>query len=1186
MSIQLTPEQAAVVHNRGGELLVSAAAGSGKTRVLVERLLERVDEGLDLDHFLVITFTRAAAAELRQKILDALHQKMAQRPEDRHLRRQTTLVYRTQISTIHAFCTVLLRESSHLLDLDPDFRVADETESDLLKLQVLDRLLERHYEQLDDDFAGLMDAFSAGRDDEKLRAMVLDIHKKVQSHADPERWLREQAACFDLSGIHDAGETKWGQLLLKDAAEQIQYWHSQMCLVLDLLRGDEVLQRNYAESICQTMDDMDNFLSAVDRGWDSARALCGIRYPRPGAKRGTQDLALRDQVKAMRANCKKRTDALAKRFNASSAELLEDMETVRGPVQTLFRLVQEFQEAFQAAKKRRKLVDFSDLEHLTAAALLDKDGQPTELARRWQSRYAEVMVDEYQDTNAVQNAIFDALTDEGKNLFQVGDVKQSIYRFRLADPTIFLKKYHTFHPASEAGEGQARKLVLSRNFRSRESVLSAVNFVFEHLMTRDFGELDYTADQRLHPGRNFPENPEDKTELDVVDCGAIEQEENQAKLPKDLVEARFVAKRIHGLLTEPYLVSDGDALRPARPEDIVILYRAPGSVLRYLTPALDEWGIPWQLESAGDCYSTTEVQTAVSFLRIVDNPRQDVPLISVLRSPVYGFTGDDLAMLRARCKEGDFYDCVCAGGERGEEKCLRFLDDLALLRTRMPDCTCARLLWTIYDDLGLRSLVGAMPGGQRRQENLLAFYDYVRSFEGGAHRGVFALVTELRRLEEAGKTPLLSTASHGSGVSIMSIHKSKGLEFPVVVLAGLSRNFNKMDEMQPMLFHSGLGIGPKGLDTKLRMEYPTLARSAVKLQLDREMKAEELRLLYVAMTRAQEKLIMVMSFSDAEKSLSRLVDAAGPHPEPQALLQQTSIGNCLLLCVLARHDAAELCCGKDVEEHALVEDRWNIRLVRADHTVFGPETLQSQREQTVEEEVQVSPKAEQFLWRYPWEQLADLPSKVTATQLKGRTLDDEAAEETVPPPKPIEFRRPDFIQRERGLTRPQRGTAVHAVMQLIELDKACSVNTVREEIARLVEGAWLTPEQGKAVPPEMIADFWSSPLGQEALRHRDTLRREQKFSILTEAQNCFPEAPSGEQVLLQGVIDCCFETEDGLTIIDFKTDRIRPGGEQVRAEEYRTQLEVYTAALEQITGKRAARRCVWFLHTGRGVDLS
>lgn len=1189
MSIQLTPEQSAVVENRGGELLVSAAAGSGKTRVLVERLLRRVmEEELDLDQFLVITFTKAAAAELRDKILAELNRRLADTPGDRRLRRQTTLVYRTQISTIHSFCTAFLRENAHLLDLDPDFRVADDAEAELLRIQTLDRLLEERYEQMEENgFGGLVDSLSAGRDDKKLRDIVLDIHSHIQSHPDPARWLRMQAEEFDLRGVKDVSQTRWGKLLMEDAKAQAEYWRQQLSGALDLLQdsGDEVLERAYSASICDTMDSLDDLLGALDRQWDSVHHLRSIAFPRLGAARKVQDKNAQEQVKAIREKCKKSMAKLELRFECSSEELLADMERMREPVTALFQLVLDLIDRFGQAKKRRKLLDFNDLEHFTLSALT-KDGEPTALAHTWAQRYAEVMVDEYQDTNAVQNAIFDALTQGGRTLFQVGDVKQSIYRFRLADPTIFLKKYHTFTYAQDIPEGKPRRLTLSRNFRSRSAVLDSVNFLFENIMTAQFGELDYTQDQRLNLGLvDQPQRDQGETELDVVDLSTMEQDETAMKRPRDEVEARFVAQRVRKLLDKPFLVTDGEGFRPIRPEDIAILYRSPGSVLKHLTRALDQQDIPWQNDGYQDFFDTTEVSVALSFLQVIDNPRQDVPLLSVLRSPVYGFTPDQLAQLRSDCPEGsDFYACLEHGASAGLAHCERFMEDLRLLRLRMIDSSCAQLLWYLYDQLGLLSLFGAMTGGQRRQENLLAFYDYARSFEGQGHRGVFTFVSQLRRLMEQNKTPQTSTGGRGLGVQIMSIHKSKGLEFPVVVLAGLSRRFNRADEMAPMLFHSVYGVGPKLLDPELRIEYPTLARTAVQLKLDKEMKAEELRLLYVAMTRAREKLILVMSFQDAEKELLRLMPDAGPHPEPEALAMLDSVGKWILLPVLARRDGEALRFGSTPLCYAEAHDKWSIHLIHAGNDCFAPVfRLKEQKQPDQPEKRTDSGLARQLLWKYPYSGLEDMASKATATQLKGRLKDEEAAEETELPPRPIEFRRPSF-DTGRDLTPAQAGSAIHTVMERIRLDKAASVEGVRQEVSRLVEGGYLTPAQANTVDPSRVAHFWSSPLGQAAIRS-GSLRREFKFSILSDARKFYSDAPAGETILLQGVVDCFFETPDGLTVIDFKSDRIRPGQEPDRGEEYRLQVETYAQALSEIFSLPVVGKYVWFFSTGRAFSV-
>ncbi|MCD7733692.1 MAG: helicase-exonuclease AddAB subunit AddA [Clostridiales bacterium] len=1185
MSIQLTPQQQAAVDHRGGELLVSAAAGSGKTRVLVERLLDRVEqEGLDVDRFLIITFTKAAASELRGKILQGLNQRLAEHPGDRHLRRQLTLVYQAQISTIHAYCTALLREFGYLLDLDPDFRVSEEGEAEILRRETLDRVMEARYETIQegDAFSHLVDTMSAGRDDRKLKEIVLDIHARVQAHPHPEQWLREQSAAFDLAGVRDVGQTVWGRQIMERAASVARYWDGRMLQAINSMMADPALEAAYSPSFCDTMDSIEDFLNGLERGWDSACALCEIKFPTLGRSRKIEDKRLQEEVKAVRETCKRRMKGLKDLFFASNDTLLEDMASVRPAVEALFDLVLELDEAYTKAKRSRRTVDFNDLEHLTLKLLLDREGQPTPLASQLRNRYAEVMVDEYQDTNAVQNAIFDAITRDGSNLFQVGDVKQSIYRFRLADPTIFLHKYHTFPQTDRPEEGQPRTVVLSQNFRSRASVLAGVNFVFENIMSTQFGEMDYTRDQRLNPGFAYPEHPNDRVELDCLDLSALEREEDSAAIPRDQVEADFVARRVEELLTTGFPVTGEDGvLRPVQPGDIAVLYRSPGAVMGYLTQAMDLRNIPWQTEGAEDFFHTTEVSCAVSFLEIIDNPRQDVPLLSVLRSPMYAFSPDRLASLRHDCPDGDLYACLQQGAEHGDEPSRDFLRELDALRLRAGDVTCAQLLWQLYDRTGMLALFEGMDGGPRRREHLLALYDCARTFGQPGRQGLFDFVNWLRRLEEqGGRLPALGKAA-GNGVRIMSIHRSKGLEFPVVILAGLNRTINRTDERAPVLFHPKLGVGPKGVDPELRIEYPTLARKAVQLKLEEETKAEELRLLYVAMTRAREKLIMTCSMTNAWKELGNLLPEAGPHPDPQALQEKDSVAKWLLLPVLARTDAQALRLGGSVSNPISASD-WGIRLVPAEPplTHSGRQAASPATEETAAETLDLS----LLDWRYPWTPLSELPSKVTATQLKGRPLDEEVAQETRQPPAVPDFPRPRFRQETAGLTPAQRGTVLHTVMELVRLDRADSVQGVREELERLVAGKWLTRAEADSVEPSMVAGFYASDLGRAAAAAPD-LRREFKFSLFAPAERFFPQAPAGEQVMLQGVVDCCFTGPEGLTVVDFKTDHVRPSELQAHSEGYRGQLEGYAWALEQIFGRPVVRKVLWYFRLGRGWEL-
>ncbi len=1185
MAFPLTQEQRRAVEDRGGELLVSAAAGSGKTRVLVERLLDRVvREGRNIDDFLVITYTRAAAAELRERVARELTALLAERPGDRHLRRQTTLVYRAQISTVHAFCAALLRESGHAIGLDGDFRLCDEGEARVMMARVLGEVLDRQYEQLDPEgnFAALVDTMAAGRDDSALEQIVLDVFARIQSHANPEGWLEEQKALWALEGIKDAGETPWGALLLQEARRQGEHCRARLCRALEWCDADPVLALNYGPTLSASLQGVDGLLAGLDRGWDGAAACLPVPFPAAGRKKGVQDQEAARRVKSLRSRCKKELEKLADRMEGDSAQLLEDLRLAAPAVRGLLELTGIFQRAFQAEKNRRGVLDFSDLEHLTVRLLTDPEtGEPTPLARYWSGRFAEVMVDEYQDTNQVQNAIFTAVSDGGRRLFQVGDVKQSIYRFRLADPTIFLDKYRRFASWDRAGEGEPRRAALSRNFRSRAQVLEGCNDLFRSIMSVEFGELDYTADQALVPGAAFP--PADRpVELALLDLS----ETGEEKTDKNLLEARWAAGRIRRLLDEGTLIGPEGEQRPLEPGDVMILLRSPGTVLPRYIRALEEQDIPWAAEGGEDIFETTEVNVALSLLRVVDNPRQDVALISALRSPVYGFSGDKLAQLRAGAR-GDFYAALTEAARAGDGMCRAFLEELEQLRFGAGDRTCRQLIWHIYEKTNLLGLFGAMDGGEARQNNLLALYSLAGQLEQSGCRTLFQFLLRLDRLRELGGRLTPPPPGQGGGVSVMSIHRSKGLEKPVVLLCGLSRRLNREDIQRPVLFHPQLGVGPRGLDRERMVEYPTLARKAVARKLEREMMAEELRLLYVAMTRAREKLLMSVALTEGMRTLERLGEELAVPVPPMVLEQQPSVGHWVLLHAMTRPEALFLrtMAGAEDAEAAGLGPPWDICLVPGGELLEPPERpgrFVSPAEEELPEEL-----LEGLDWTYPYLQATRIPSKLTATQLKGREIDRELWEEaagTRPAAREETVRRPDFIAREKGLTASQRGTALHLAMQYLSLEGSDSPAAVAAQLERLVSGGFLTEQQGRAADPALLSAFFASPLGQ-AMARAEERGREFKFSVLLPAGAYCPGAEEGEEVLLQGVIDAWFRTGESLTVVDFKSDRVTPEAQRARAEEYRPQLTAYARALEEIMGLPVEHRMLWFFATGSAEEL-
>ena len=1185
MAIELTREQRAAADSRGGDLLVSAAAGSGKTRVLVERLMGWVAQGEDIDRFLVITFTNAAAAELRDRIAGAIHTRLAQAPGDRHLRRSAILVYKAPICTIDAFCLDLLRQWGHLAGLDPDFRLCDEAEGDELRRRALEEVLEERYANIRNDapFAALVDALSGERDDQTLEEVILAMHKQVQAQADPAAWLMDRRRDFVLPQGAGPEDTPWGKVLLDDALELTGHWLEAMRDLRDEIYFDELLNQNYTPTLGDTIAGLERLRDALGRGWDHAAACFPVPFPRPGGKRkGNTDPALKERVSALRKRCRAQLTDLGARFGVAGDQAMEDLRAAAPAMTALLEVTAQFDAAFIRLKRRRRLIDFADGEHLAARLLREEDGSPSQLALDVGRQFREVMVDEYQDTNQVQNAIFGALSGGGR-LFMVGDVKQSIYRFRLAEPGIFLDKLDQFAPADSARPGEGRKVLLSHNFRSRPEVLEGVNFIFRSVMTRAAGELDYTEEAALRPGRAAPPpDPRYQVELNCVDLSALTDEGEEEKADKDLIAARAVARRVRELLDSGLPVGD----RPVRAEDIVILMRSPNPVLRHYAAALEEQGLPWSADGGREFFGTTEISATTALLQVLDNPRQDVALLAALRSPLFGFTPDRLARLRAQAG-GTVYDCLAAGAARGEADCGDFLSLLSGLRELAAEESSHRLLWHIYGKLDVPAVFAAMPDGQRRRANLMALYDEAARFESGGHRGLMAFLLHLSRMME-NEVPVPVPGGETGGVRILSIHHSKGLEFPVALVCGLDRQFNEADAKATILFHPELGLGPKRVDRKRGLRYTTIARDAVALQIRRRLRAEEMRLLYVAMTRAEHKLILFTTVNGRGGALSSLAGQAQCPPPPRQMADARSASEWVLTPVLCRRDSAPLWENLDGPRPAPPAEEgppWDIRLLSG--ADFEAPPAWRAEGQAPASAALPDGLVQRLSWRYPHMASAAIASKLTATQLKGREKDAEVSEDAVelrPAAPQTALRRPVF-QGERPLTAAQRGTALHMVMQYLNYGRTGSFGEIADEVTRLVEGRYITPQQGNAVNPADILAFFRSELGLRLRRSR-RVEREFKFSLLVPAADYYPESEPGEEVLLQGVVDCWFLEEDGAaTVVDFKTDRVAQDEADRRALDYRPQLDAYSRALSQAAGVSVKRRYLWFFSAGRSVEL-
>lgn len=1148
---KLTPAQLTAVKHRGGPLLISAGAGSGKTRVLVERLLDRVlTEGLDIDSFLVITYTRAAAAELKSRILEALYERLALEPNSRMLRRQTALVYRAQINTIHAFCSSILRENAHLCGIRPDFRQLDEAEEAIIKDEVLQNLINSRYAQMTEGFKALVDTLGAGRDDSALIGIVLDTYTAVQSHPYPDKWLNEQINAALPSG--DVAQTPWGSLLLKRAKGITRYWLNKINSVIDEMSYYSEVYAAYSPSYLATATSLGSFLEALNTGWDAACRYGDIDFPTLNRLKGYKDDPTVLSFKAVRELCKKRMKRLISGFDALSSEHIKDIAKIRPCTDELFRLVLDLINAYSEEKNKRGVLDFNDLEHLALKLLTDPvTGQPTVQAVQLSQRFEEILVDEYQDANRVQDRIFTAVSREGRNITMVGDVKQSIYRFRLADPTIFLEKYALYKDEPEPGEG--RRIVLNENFRSDARLLEAVNSLFGSIMSRSLGELDYGESERLKAPENAPYT-ESAFELCLIESGEEDRLET---------EAAAAALEIERLLASGMTVKDGSIERPLEPGDIAILLRSVKDRDSVFAAALSKRGIASvPLKAADSLIEKREIVWALSILQIIDNPLQDIPLISALRSPVWGFSPDELARIRAVDKNVFFYEALKkdAAVSKKSADFIRQLEEFRLFASDMP---ADKLINYVYDKTRLPVLAEAFEAGAAENLNLLL--EYSRSYEKAGYKGLFGFINQIREALLRDTSPIKGESAGKKGVIITSIHSSKGLEYPVVILADLAKNFNLQDSKKPLLIHPILGAGPKLLDRERGIEYPTLPRLAAAAKINNETLSEEMRVLYVAMTRAKQKLFALCSVKEADKTLDNLRMLVSSPLEPQVLEDCRSMAEWILLAALS------------MEGNPLFKIR-RLEAAAAPAVISEEEAVIKKAPEELVRKIRSG-----LQWRY--QRAADtlLPSKLTATELKGSYASAEVNEEAQKLPPRVyspSLRRPSFTPDIEGLSSTERGTALHLVMQYIDYSRCGSAQAVAEEIERLKNMRLITGAQAAAVNPDKIAAFFASPLGRRVL-NADKVIREFKFSLLVPAARYYKGG--SDDILLQGVIDCCIEEGGQLTVMDYKTDRVTQENQLYRAKTYMPQLEAYAEAMTRITGLPVCERLIYFFATGEAV---
>lgn len=1197
MGVKWTEEQEKVIRLRDSNILVSAAAGSGKTAVLVERIISRITRDnppLDIDRLLVVTYTEAAAAEMKERIARAVEQALLEQPDSVHLKKQAALVHTARITTIHSFCLSVIREYFHTIDLDPGFRVAEEGELRLLKQDVLSELLEERYQEGSSRFLRFAETFSPGRDDRKLEELVLELYEASGAFPDAREWLED---CADEYRKGLSGDSRWMKRLVSyikaslNAVEDMIEKARKICLEPG---GPAVYEKalDADKKLIKNMQKAAGFEELWFAFWAGGKAA----FSRLPAARGEElDEKKTEEVKNLRNQWKKALTDLKEQFFFQKPEEMErDFQLCIPVTEELVSLVLEFEERFRQQKNRKNLIDFRDMEQYALQILTRKENGkrvPTEAALDYQERFEEVMVDEYQDSNLLQEAVLTSVSRNsrgGHNLFMVGDVKQSIYRFRLARPELFLEKYHTY--ARE--EGPDCRIDLHRNFRSRPEVLESVNALFRRLMVKELGGITYDEEAALNPGAEFPETSGCGTEILVVDAAfSRETEQDSVRETRQEMEARAVAERIHRLMAEQKIRDEKTGnLRPVQYRDIVILTRSLKGWTDAFSRVLNREGIPVAVASREGYFQTLEIGWLMDYLRILDNLCQDIPLAGALKSPFGGMTGEELALIRAACPEGPFYRAVLslAGqpgltGELAEVagKLRNILEQAEEFREKVPYTPVSDLLWEILQKTGYREYVLAMPGGEQRAANLDMLLVRARAFESASYRGLFHFVRYVDQLEkydmDFGEAQLQDETS--DTVRLMSIHKSKGLEFPVVIVAGMGKQFNEQDLRKSVVIHPDLGLGMDAVDTEKRTKSPSLLKKVIQKETALENLGEELRILYVAMTRAKEKLILTGMVSRGTVVLpEEEEEQENGAPKPLSFLQLAGARTCLdwLLAAargLPRETPVQVW---RVELPALVdaeaaragtdalEKDWYLKEIQ------NPESPLAVRDEEFAKRLEA-----QLSWHYPYEKEENLKLKYTVSELKKRaSLAGEEGEELIAEEDAVPLI-PAFLQEEQEIAGASRGSAYHRVLELLDFSREYTVESLEQEVDAFWRAGKIPQEMAAAVRPEDILFFLNTESGKRMRRaaRAGKLYKEQPFVFGVEAGRISPDADAGELTLIQGIIDVWLEEEDGLVVLDYKTDRVRTAKELT--DRYREQLFLYGEALEQMTEKKVKERIIY-----------
>ncbi|PEQ94507.1 helicase-exonuclease AddAB subunit AddA [Bacillus sp. AFS006103] len=1239
-NVTWTDDQWKAIMARDRDILVAAAAGSGKTAVLVERIIQKIlskEAPIDVDELLVVTFTNASAAEMRHRVGEALEKAIDEDPWSRHLRKQLSLLNKASISTLHSFCMEVIRKYYYLIDVDPGFRIADDTEAQLIRDEVMDELFEEEYGKKENEsFFTLVDSFTSDRSDAALMDIVRSIYDFARSNPLPDQYLQSIISMYEVSSIHNIADLTFMEALLFDI-------ELQLGAAKELIkRGMEVTKlpggpAPRAENFLDDLTMIDTLLLAKDDSWETLyQAMQNWSFSRAKQVKGDHyDKELTEKAQKLRDKAKKKLQDLKEElFSRRPESFLRDMAEMRPLIETLVHLVKEFSQRFEKVKREKGIVDYADLEHYCLGILtkeISTEGEflPSEAALAYQRHFKEVYCDEYQDTNMVQETILKLVTKKDEhngNMFMVGDVKQSIYRFRLAEPNLFLGKYNRF---KVDGDSTGLRIDLARNFRSRKEVLDATNYLFKQIMGIKVGEIEYDEAAELRAGAPYPEDEPYPVELllinqNVKDNGSddtaeaetevqVPEEFDAAGLEQSQLEARVIALKIKELVASgtPVYNTKTKSNRPLMYRDTVILLRS----MTWAPQIIEEFkqqGIPIYANLSTGYFNATEVAIMISLLRVIDNPFQDIPLAAVLRSPIVGLNEEELSKIRIHQKRGSFWEAVSAFCRSKEaqntavfyEKIRRFNDLLTEWRSMARQGSLAELIWQLYRDTQFYDFVGGLPGGKQRQANLRALYDRARQYEQTSFRGLFRFLRFIERMIERGDDLGAARAlgEQEDVVRIMTIHSSKGLEFPVVFMAGMARTFNMADVRKPYMLDKEYGFASKYVNAEKRISYPSLPQIAFKRKKKMEMLAEEMRVLYVGMTRAKEKLYLTATLKDSLKKFDQWNDVVS---NTEWLLKDyeraavTSYIDWIGPALVRHHDASELRLGgtgnvlvpEEISNHSSL---WKVSQISADE-IKKKEIDAGMKEDQFLELVQKGeyiPTTSPFLdeiktrldWEYSFPNAAVHRSKQSVSEMKRQReiADEQSGTDLVKHFKKSIVKRPKFMQ-EKQLSPAERGSAMHMVMQHVDLTKSVSQDSLQEQVTWMLTNELLTPEQAEIIDTHLIVQFFQSELGNRYFNAR-SINREVPFTLSMAAQDVYPAWENEEEsVFVQGIIDCVFEDEKGLVLVDYKSDRIsdryKGGFEQAKTileDRYKLQINLYTRAIEQIWKKKVTERYLFF----------